>query len=231
MMGNTLEWDGLVPVVQDGGEHRGRGRPYSVCILPKSKVNWLLLKNSLLLGSLATALAMVFGWMSALWLPGLPRHSRNLFLVIALIALALPPCLATTCCLHYFGVAGVWRHWLPLNIISFTGTAWILALLLWPITLLAIMGAWQRLEPWQLESDPALRGWPLVRILLFPLARAALCQAAVLTFVLALNNFAVPAILQIKVFPAEMWVRFNTAFDTVGALKLSWPLIVGPLLL
>ena len=37
-----------------------------------------------------------------------------------------------------------------------------------------------------------------------------------LTFVLALNNFAVPAILQVKVFPAEMWVRFNTTFDTLG---------------
>jgi len=34
---------------------------------------------------------------------------------------------------------------------------------------------------------------------------------------LALNNFAVPAILQVKVFPAEMWVRFNTTFDTQSA--------------
>ena len=52
-----------------------------------------------------------------------------------------------------------------------------------------------------------------------------------LTFVLALNNFAVPAILQVKVFPAEMWVRFNTTFDTLGALRLSWPLVLAPLLL
>ena len=52
-----------------------------------------------------------------------------------------------------------------------------------------------------------------------------------LTFVLAMNNFAVPAILQVKVFPAEMWVRFNTTFDTLGALRLSWPLVVAPLLL
>ena len=52
-----------------------------------------------------------------------------------------------------------------------------------------------------------------------------------LTFVLALNNFAVPAILQVKVFPAEMWVLFNTTFDTIGALKMSWPLMVAPLLL
>src|SRR5438445_12013479 len=55
-------------------------------------------------------------------------------------------------------------------------------------------------------------------------------SAAVLTFVLTLNNFAVPAILQVKVFPAEVWVRFNTSFDTLGALRLSWPMVLAPLL-
>ena len=94
-----------------------------------------------------------------------------------------------------------------------------------------VLSAWQRLEPSQLESDVAVSGWWLIRGLLWPLGRTALVQAAVLTFVLAMNNFAVPAILQVKVFPAEMWVRFNTTFDTLGALQLSWPLVVAPLLL
>jgi len=66
---------------------------------------------------------------------------------------------------------------------------------------------------------------------LLPLARGALSLAAVLTFVLALNNFAVPAILQVKVFPAEVWVEFNTTFSTKAALWASWPMIVAPLLL
>jgi ABC-type Fe3+ transport system permease subunit/sugar lactone lactonase YvrE len=115
--------------------------------------------------------------------------------------------------------------------VSLGGAIWILSLLTWPITLLAVRGAWQRLEPAQLESDPAVTGGALLGGLLLPLARNALAQAAVLTFVLALNNFAVPAILQVKVFPAEMWVRFNTSFDTLGALELSWPLVLCPLLL
>ena len=108
---------------------------------------------------------------------------------------------------------------------------WILSLLTWPITLLMVLSAWQRLEPSQLESDVAVSGWWLIRGLLWPMGRSALAQAAVLTFVLALNNFAVPAILQVKVFPAEMWVLFNTTFDTIGAFKMSWPLMVAPLLL
>jgi ABC-type Fe3+ transport system permease subunit/DNA-binding beta-propeller fold protein YncE len=194
-------------------------------------MNWTLLKNSLLVAGLATLAAACLGFTAALWLAGLERPWRNRLLALALVALALPPFLVTNCWLHFLGLAGVWRGWLPLNILSLGGAVWILSLLMWPITLLMVLGAWQRLEPSQLESDSALRGWWLIRGLLWPVARTALGQAAVLTFVLALNNFAVPAILQVKVFPAEMWVRFNTTFDTAGALQLSWPLVVAPLLL
>ena len=162
---------------------------------------------------------------------GLEAGWRRRFVALAVMALALPPFLVTTCWLHYLGYAGVWRDWLPLNIISFGGTVWILSLLTWPITLLLVSSAWQKLAAAQLESDPLVAGWTLVRALLLPVARSALAQAAVLTFVLALNNFAVPAILQVKVLPAEVWVRFNSSLDTLGALLLSWPLIVVPLLL
>jgi ABC-type Fe3+ transport system permease subunit/sugar lactone lactonase YvrE len=194
-------------------------------------VNWLLLKNSLLVGGLTTLLATSFGFLAALWLAGLEGRWRTRLLAVAVMALALPPFVATNCWLHFLGFAGVWRGWLPLSIVSLGGTVWILSLLTWPITLLMVLSAWQRLEPSQLESDVAVSGWWLIRGLLWPLGRSALAQAAVLTFVLALNNFAVPAILQVKVFPAEMWVLFNTTFDTIGALKMSWPLMVPPLLL
>ena len=194
-------------------------------------MNWLLLKNSLLVGGLTTLLAGSFGSVAALWLAGLEKRWRSHFLAVAVMALALPPFLVTNCWLDLLGYAGVWRSWLPLNIVYLGGTIWILSLLTWPITLLMVLSAWTRLERSQLESDVAVTGWWLIRGLLWPLGRTALAQAAVLTFVLAMNNFAVPAILQVKVFPAEMWVRFNTTFDTLGALRLSWPLVVAPLLL
>ena len=194
-------------------------------------MSWVLLKNSLVSSSLATLLAVGFGLMAALWLAGMETRRRKWVLALAVLALALPPFLVTNCWLDLLGYTGVLRPWLPLNIFSIGGTAWILALLLWPITLFAVWSAWRRIEPAQLECDPALAGGWLIRNLLLPVARSALAQAAVLTFVLALNNFAVPAILQVKVYPAEMWVRFNTTFDTAGALQLSWPLVAGPLLL
>ncbi len=193
-------------------------------------MNWLLFQNSLLVGGGATLLAVTFGILGALCLAGLPRAWRAIALALAIAALALPPFLVTNSWLHFLGPTGTWRGWLPFNIVSFAGTIWILGLLLWPISLLLVLGAWQRLEPAQLESDLAVRGWHLFRGLLLPLAKPALAQATLLTFVLALNNFAVPAILQVKTFPAEVWIRFSTSFDTAGSLVMSLPMILPALL-
>ena len=193
-------------------------------------MNWVLLKNSLLAGGAVTLLAVSLGLVAALCLAGLPRAWRTAALGLAVATLALPPFLVTNSWLHFLGPVGVWRSWLPLNVVSFGGAVWILGLSLWPISLLLILSAWQRLEPAQIESDMAVTGGHFLRGLLLPLARPAMVQAAVLTFVLAMNNFAVPSILQVKTFPAEVWVRFNTSFDTLGALTMSWPMIVIPVL-
>lgn len=192
-------------------------------------MNWLLLKNSFFVAGLTTLLAVALGFAAALWAASLEARSRNWFLALAVMALALPPFLVTNCWLQFLGHSGVWRGWLPFDIFSLGGSVWILTLLTWPITLLAVWSAWTQLEPSQLESDSAVVGWTLVRAILWPIGRGAVALAAVLTFVLALNNFAVPAILQTKVFPDEVWIRFNTQFDTIGALQLSWPLVLVPL--
>ena len=194
-------------------------------------MSWGLFENSLVVACGATSLALALGSIAALCLGGLERRWRGALLAVAIISLALPPFLVTNAWLHFLGEAGVWRSWLPVKLNSLPGTIWVLALLTWPVTILSVSAAWRQLEAGQLESDMALTGWGLIRGLLFPLGRAALAQAAVLTFVLALNNFAVPAILQTKVFPAEVWIKFNTSFDTAGALGLSWPLVLAPLLL
>ncbi len=194
-------------------------------------MNWPLLYNSLVVSGAATAAAVAGGAGAALFFAGLGGRWRRLLLAAAVAALVLPPFLAANCWIGLLGETGVWRRWLPLNIYSLGGTVWILALLNWPIAFLFVSAAWQRVQTAQLETDPFLRGGALLRWLLLPLARTALIQAAILTFVLTLNNFAVPAILQVKVFPAEVWVRFNTTFDYGAALALSWPLVLAPLAL
>ena len=194
-------------------------------------MNWTLLQNSLLVSAATTCLAVTLGWAAALALGSLELRWRWPMLVLSVVALMLPPFLVTNTWLHYLGLTGVWRDWLPINILSLGGTVCILTLMLWPVTTLFTLAAWNRLETAQLEAEPCLVGGSLVRWILWPVARPAVMSAAMLTFLLALNQFAVPAILQVKVFPAELWVSFNTTFDYLAAIQLGWPLVVIPLIL
>ena len=192
-------------------------------------MNWPLLQNSLLVAALTAGGSVALGFLAALCLAGSEPRRRHGLVGLAILALAMPPFLVTNCWLDLAGETGALHRWFPLTIYSLGGTVWILTLLTWPIPLLAALTSWQRLEPSQLESDPALRGFALLRWLLWPAARQAVGLAATLTFVLALSNFAVPAILQVKVFPAEMWVSFNTNLNAGLALWVGWPLLVAPL--
>ncbi len=194
-------------------------------------MNWTLLGNSLAVGGAATALAVSGGAVAALWFAACQSRWRALFFAAAIVALALPPFLVVNCWIELLGENGTWHHWLPINIYTLGGAIWILALLNWPIAFLFVSAALRRVQAAQLEVDARLEGWFLLRWLLLPMARTALAQSAILILVLALNNFAVPAILQVKVFPAEVWVRFNTTFDYQSALALSWPLVLAPLIL
>ncbi len=194
-------------------------------------MNWPLLQNSLLVASATTVAACVLGFVAALLVAAVPQRIQRCLVILATAALALPPFLVTNAWLDLLGVNGALRAWLPLNIFSLSGAVWVLALLYWPLPFLLVVGEWRKIEAAQLEIEPAMRGLQLIRWLLWPAARGALALAAALVFVLALNNFAVPAILQVKVFPAEIWVAFNSNLDARAALMTSWPMVVAPLAL
>jgi iron(III) transport system permease protein len=194
-------------------------------------MNWLLLQNSLLVASATTLAACVLGFLAALFASAIPARAQRLVIILAVVALALPPFLVTNAWLDLLGVNGLLARWLPLNIFSLGGAVWVLALMYWPLPFLLVSGEWRKLEVTQLEIEPSMRGPRLIRWLLWPAARPSLALAAALVFVLALNNFAVPAILQVKVFPADVWVAFSSNLDSHAALLASWPVVVAPLLL
>ena len=191
-------------------------------------MNWVLLNNSLLVGCSATFLAVVLGFFTALWAVCLSHRWQRILLGCAILAFALPPFLVTNTWLDLLGQSGSWRRWCPFNIVSMGGAVWILALLNWPVAFLLMLAWWRKIEPALLDAEPALCGGKLLRWLLFPMARPALGQSTALILVLTLNNFAVPAILQVKVFPAELWVNFNTTFDYGNALRMCWPMLMVP---
>ena len=194
-------------------------------------MNWLLFQNSLLVSAGATALAVMFGLGVALALACSPVRWRRPGLLVAVVGMALPPFVQTSCCIDLLGQTGVWRKWLPLDIYSLGGSVWVLALMFWPLTALMVLGSLKKLSREMIESNPTLEGGGLIRHLLLPFLKPALAISGVITLVLCLNQFGVPAILQTKVYPAEVWLRFNTEFDYQGALKASWLMVLAPLAL
>lgn len=202
-------------------------------------MNWSLFQNTLLIGSAVTLTATVLGLLVALVMMSGCWRLRWSLLGLSVVTLVLPPFLLTNTWLHYLGAGGVWQDLLPLDLFSPAGVVLILSLWLWPIPTLAAWSAWQRLEPAHLEAEPGLRGVAMLRFLLLPMARGPLVVAGLITFVLAANNLAVPALLQVKVYPAEVWVSFSStfwvkadgSFDVARALSLTWPLILLPLVL
>jgi ABC-type Fe3+ transport system permease subunit/DNA-binding beta-propeller fold protein YncE len=194
-------------------------------------MSWTLLQNSLLLGLLATGLATGLGLSVALAATGLRPRGRSLLMVASGMVLVLPPFLVTNCWMALLGHAGVLRPWLPLPLYSFGGAVLLLSLMLWPVVALVALAAWKRVDASLLDAEPALRGAGLFGKLLLPAARPVLAPACALTFVLALNHFTVPVLLQVRVLPAEVWLRFNTNLDATGSFLASLPLILAPILM
>ena len=196
-----------------------------------NSVNWTLLLNSLLVAGAVALLAVGLGFAVALWLACLRGAARGGLLAACIATAALPPFLVVNSWIDLFGRTGSLHLWLPFELYSFAGCVVLLTALFWPIAALLIHAAWRQANPELWEADPELRGFAFIRRLLWPQARTALAQSAGLIFVLALNQFSVPAILQVRIYPEELWVRFNTTFNHVEVLALSWPMVIFPLLL
>jgi ABC-type Fe3+ transport system permease subunit/DNA-binding beta-propeller fold protein YncE len=194
-------------------------------------MNWIVLQNSFLLATAVAALAVFGGTICAIWAQSLSRRTSFAVTALAATALALPPFLVANTWMHFFGLNGVWRKFIAFDLYSWAGATLLMMLLIWPVTFFLVRAALSRLETERTEVDPLLKGARLMRWVVLPHLRSALTVSALLSFVLALNHFTIPALLQTKVFSADVWVQFNTTFNYIAALKLGWPLIVAPLLL
>jgi ABC-type Fe3+ transport system permease subunit/DNA-binding beta-propeller fold protein YncE len=194
-------------------------------------MNWTLFKHSVLLAYGVAKMALTLGALCAIWAQTLGRRGNFIVTALAAITLALPPFLVANTWMHYFGMTGIWRKWIDFDLYSWGGAILLMILLLWPVTYFLVRATLSRLETERLEADSMLKGWRLIRWVLFPHLRATLAVASLLSFVLALNHFTIPALLQTKVYSADVWVQFNSNFNYTEAIKIGWPLLVAPALM
>ncbi len=190
-----------------------------------------LLLHSLLVAVGATLLAMGFGLLAALAVWGLPPVWQKLAAIVPLTNALLPPFLLGNA---WLGWMASWRAMQSPEFLEWTNlplTAAALGGLLWPIPSLVVFQALDRIPAVQLEMESSLIGWSLIRWLVWPAVRPVCQSVAPLLLVLALANFTIPTLFQVRVFTEAFWVRFNTRLDPWDALSVAWPLMVLPLLL
>ena len=184
--------------------------------------------HSLGVGIGAWLVATVLGAAMAVAVATSPQLRRTGLLAGGL-TLALPPFLPANCWLE---LTAEWRSNLGAEragIAMLPLTAVVLGLSLWPLTLFFLWGAWRTIQSPLLEAESELRGAAVFRWLLWPVSRGAMETATVFTLTLALANFTVPTLFQVRVFTEEFWLRYNTQFDLLGALSVTWPLWLFPM--
>ena len=186
------------------------------------------LANSLLLGVATAVFATVGGFFAALVLAAAQR-GRMLLFAASVGCFVLPPFLVVNAWLEWFGTVAPLKDWF--NLFSLHGTVLLLTLGYWPIAAILIAGAWSRLDRQWWEVTPEISPMQLFRAVLWPGARREAVTAAAIIFVLAVAQFSLPAILQVKVVPFEVWLRFSTDFNIPAALTAGWPLILPAALL
>lgn len=185
-----------------------------------------LIANSVWVGVGAAALAVGLGFLVALAAVSSPAWMRTAIYFTAAAALALPPFLIANVWLE---LTSEWRARLGAESSVHAMrpvTALVLGLMYWPIPFLFITSTWHTIQAAHLELTPQLVGRKLIYHLLFPVARPALLQSALMVLALGLSNFTIPTLFQVRVFTEEFWIRFNTTGDAAQALKCLLPLLV-----
>ncbi len=186
--------------------------------------------NSFVVSVTACVVAFTLGWSVALTMGGSGASGRKWWAVFSAVALAMPPFVVANCWLEVSQSLRGAGTFPGSSAMGLGLTSLVLGLMLWPVFAGLAVVSWQSIPSALIEAEPRLRGWRFQRDLLWPATRPAMTQAGVIVLVLALTNFAVPVLFQVRVLPEIVWIRFNANYDSVGTLFAAWPMMLVGLL-
>ena len=202
-------------------------------------VDWRSLTASLVVSALAATLAVALGaaFAAGLTLTDLP--GRSLLATALLAPFLAPPTVWALGQVYCYGAGGLLERWLgdgarPLlnrwNTGQYAATSLVLAQIHAPLAMLLIVRGLRGLHQAGLEAARlSLTPWQLARWMMRGL-RLELAAAWLLALALGLGNFAVPHVLQCKLYTVEIYMRNANYLDQVGALAYSTPLLLMALI-
>lgn len=193
--------------------------------------HWRLLLNTCVLGGGTAMLATAIGAPLGLALARVSLPYKPLLRVALAAPIVLPPYVVALAWTYLTGSTGLLASIVSVDLSGWTYTLpaalLVLGLLLYPLPMLAaevaVRGVDGRLEEAGLLVAPHHR--VLLRITL-PLVAPAVAGAALLVFVLAISEFAVPGLLRVPVYTTEVFTAFASFYDFERAVLTAVPLLL-----
>jgi iron(III) transport system permease protein len=200
---------------------------------------WLRLGgNTLMIGALSTASAVIVGFLFAYATSRPDVPLRNLFKWIAILPLVSPPFVGGLAFILLFGRRGVITYsllGLRGDIYGWHGLWMVQTFAFFPIAYLTLAGVLRRINP-TLEyaaQDLGAHGFRLFRTVTLPLATPGLTSAALLVGIYALSDFGNPMLVggPFKVLATETYTQVTGWGDLGMASALSAALLLLSLVL
>lgn len=174
-----------------------------------------LLFNTAMLGTGTALFATAIGAPLGVVLARVPLRGKAVMRLVAAAPVLLPP----------YIVALAWTY--AGNSRGLLAAILILSLTLYPLSMLATEVAMRRIDG-RLEEAALIVAPPgrvLWRITL-PLMAPAIVAAALIIFVLAVSEFGVPGLLQVRVYTTEVFTAFAALYDFGRAIVVAVPLLL-----
>lgn len=179
---------------------------------------WTLLSNTALLGVSTAALASAIGVPLGVALARSDLPGKRTLRVLLAAPMLLPPYVGALAWVSLGG--GAWTY-------SLAGAVLVLALVFYPLSMLATEVAVRRIDPHLEEAarivmNPASALWRVT----LRLAAPGVAAAALVIFVLAIAEFGVPGLLRVRVFTTEVFTAFAALYDFGRATVIAMPLLL-----
>jgi iron(III) transport system permease protein len=177
-----------------------------------------LVYNTALLGVGTATLATLIGAPLGVGLARIPVRVKPVWRLTLAAPAVFPPYVVALAWTLF--ARGEWTF-------SLAGAIVVLALVFYPLSMLATEVAVRRVEP-RLEEAALLVASPvrvMTRITL-PLVAPATLAAALVIAVLAISEFGVPGVLRVRVFTTEIFTAFAALYDFGRATVLALPLMI-----
>jgi iron(III) transport system permease protein len=189
--------------------------------------------HSLLMVTLATASATLFGFLFAYAIAKTDMPLRGLFKGIVILPLFSPPFMVAFAYLMMFGRSGLITHGIfgvRTNILGWHGLWLSETISFFPVAALAIESVLRSISP-SLEyagRNLGATGFKLFRTVTLPLATPGVAGAALLVSILVLADFGNPIMIagDFSVLATEAWLRVEGWADVKGAAVLSAVLLL-----